>query len=148
MHTWTWFAVAGVSAVIEVLSLALVFASFAIGAVAAGLVSLAGGNSAAQWITLALATVLSLLLRPLVVKSIFRKTPPTDTGINALIGQKAITTSEVSDTAGTIMLKNETWTARSAATVISAGQSVTVERIDGAMAIVVPRIDSHINEGA
>ena len=46
------------------------------------------------------------------------------------------------------MLKNETWTARSASTVISAGQNVTVERIDGALAIVVPRIDSHSNEGA
>ncbi len=148
MHTWTWFAITGIFAVLEVLTLALVFASFAIGAVAAGLISFAGGNTAVQWVSLAVATVSSLLLRPLIVKYIFRKTPPADTGINALIGQKAVTTSEVSDTSGTIMLKNETWTARSASTVISAGQNVTVERIDGALAIVVPRIDSHSNEGA
>ena len=148
MHTWTWFAIAGISAVLEVLNLSLVFASFALGAVAAGLVSWAGGNTAAQWITFALATVLSLRLKPILVHYIFRKTPPSDTGIHALIGQKAVATSLVSDSVGTIILKNETWTARSESGPIASGQSVTVARIDGAVAIVVPRIDSHINEGA
>ena len=148
MHSWTWFAIAGVCAVLEVLNLSLFFASFALGAVAAALASLAGGNTAVQWITWAVATVLSLRLKPIVVHYIFRKTPPSDTGIHALIGQKALTISDVSDTAGTITLKSETWTARSEHGLISSGQSVTVARIDGAVAIVVPRIDSSLNEGA
>ncbi len=157
MHTWIWFAIAGVFAVLEVLNLSLVFASLAIGAVTAGLVSLAGANAAAQWVALALATVLSLRLKPIVVHYIFRKTPPSDTGINALIGQKAVATALISDSAGTVNLKNEVWSARSEAGVIASGQTVKVVRIDGAMAIVVPDIvvpdivvldsKTHLSEG-
>jgi membrane protein implicated in regulation of membrane protease activity len=64
MHTWTWFALAGVCAVLEVLNLSLVFASFSIGAAAAGLAAILGANTPVQWVTLALATVLSLRLTP------------------------------------------------------------------------------------
>jgi len=145
MHTWTWFAVAGVSAVLEVLNLSLVFASFAIGAAAAGLASLAGANIPSQWIVLAVATVLSLRLKPIATRYIFRKTPALDTGIHALIGLKAVATSVISESGGTITLKNETWTARSEGAEIPVGQSVTISRIDGAIAVVVPRIDSQIN---
>ena len=145
MHTWTWFALAGVSAVLEVLNLSLVFASFAVGAAAAGIASLAGANIPTQWIVLAVATVLSLRLKPIVTRYIFRKTPALDTGINALIGLKAIATSTISDSDGTITLKNETWTARSEGALIPIGQSVTISRIDGAIAVVVPRIDSQID---
>lgn len=148
MHTWTWFAVAGGCAVLEILNFSLFFASFAVGAAAAGLASLSGANTPGQWITLAVATVASLRLKPLVSRYIFRKTPALDTGINALIGLKAISTSKISESAGTITLKNETWTARCESGEIPAGQSVTVARIDGAVAIVLPRLESQINEGA
>ena len=63
MHTWTWFALSGGCAVLEILNLSLVFASFAVGAAGAGFASLAGANMPAQWVTLALATVLSLRLK-------------------------------------------------------------------------------------
>mgnify|MGYP000031660370 CR=1 FL=1 len=148
VHTWTWFALSGFCAVLEILNLSLVFASFAVGAAVAGLASLAGANMPAQWVTLALATVLSLRLKPMITRYIFRKTPPLDTGINALIGLKAITTSRVSESAGTISLKNETWTARCDSGEIPEGRSVTVTRIDGAVAVVLPRLESHINKGA
>ncbi len=139
MHTWTWFALGGVCAVLEVLNLSLVFASFAIGAVAAGLASWAGANTPTQWVILAVATVLSLRLKPILTRYIFRKTPPSDTGIAALVGQKGLATSLITDSAGTITLKNETWTARSEVGEIPAGSTVTVARIDGALAIVIPR---------
>ena len=145
MHAWTWFALAGTCAVLEILNLSLVFASFAIGAVVAGISRLLGANAPTQWIVFAVATVLTLRLKPILSKFIFRKTPPSDTGINALIGNKAITTSDVSDSAGTISLKNETWTARTDTGAIPAGSDVTIVRIDGAVAIVVPRIESQIN---
>ena len=148
MHTWTWFALSGGCAVLEILNLSLVFASFAVGAATAGLASLAGANMPTQWVTLAVATVLSLRLKPIVTRYIFRKTPVLDTGINALIGLKAITTSLVSESAGTITLRNETWTARCDNGEIPEGRNVTVTRIDGAVAVVLPRLESHINEGA
>ena len=148
MHTWTWFALSGVCAVLEVLNLSLVFASFSIGAAAAGLASLLGANTPVQWVTLAFATVLSLRLKPILTRYIFRKTPALDTGVHALIGLKALTTSKISESAGTINLKNETWTARCDSGEIAAGQTVIVTRIDGAVAIVLPRLESNINEGA
>jgi len=145
MHTWSWLAIAGVCAVLEILNFSLVFASFAVGALVAGIARLVGANTPTQWIVLALATVLSLRLKPVVSKYIFRKTPPLDTGINALIGLKAIATSDISDSSGTITLKNETWTARTESGAINSGAEVTIVRIDGAVAIVAPRLESHIN---
>ena len=145
MHTWMWFALAGVCAVLEILNLSLVFASFAVGALFAAFTRLITSNVAAPWIIFALATVLSLRLKPILTRYIFRKTPPSDTGIGALIGQKAVTTSQISDSAGTITLKNETWTARSESGVIPAGQNVTVTGIDGAVAVVILRTESQIN---
>ena len=142
MHAWTWLAVAGVCAVLELLNFGLVFASFAIGALAASLARVAGANVAIQWIVLAVATVLSLRLKPVVTKYIFRKTPPSDTGINALIGHKAVATSEIDDARGTITLKGETWTARTDGESIANATEVTVVRIDGAVAIVAPRKNS------
>lgn len=148
MHTWTWFALSGVCAVLEVLNLSLVFASFSIGAAAAGLAAILGANTPVQWVTLALATVLSLRLKPILTRYIFRKTPALDTGIHALIGLNALATSNISGSTGTINLKNETWTARCDSGEIAAGQSVIVTRIDGAVAVVLPRLESNINEGA
>ena len=141
MHTWTWFATAGVCAVLEILNLSLVFASFAIGAFFAAISQIFTTNTTLPWIVFAIATVLSLRLKPIVVRYIFRKTPPSDTGIAALIGHKATSTSPITDSSGTIKLKNETWTARSESGEIPTGESVTVVRIDGAVAIVVPRAD-------
>jgi len=142
MHTWTWFAIAGVCAVLEILNLSLVFASFAIGAFFAAISQIFTTNATLAWIVFAVATVLSLRLKPIVVRYIFRKTPPSDTGIAALIGHKATSTSPITDSSGTIKLKNETWTARSESGEIPTGENVTVVRIDGAVAIVVPRADS------
>ena len=142
MHTWTWFAIAGVCAVLEILNLSLVFASFAIGAFFAAISQIFTTKTTLPWIVFALATVLSLRLKPIVVRYIFRKTPPSDTGIAALIGHKATSTSPITDSSGTIKLKNETWTARSESGEIPTGENVTVVRIDGAVAIVVPRADS------
>ncbi|MEI6294663.1 MAG: NfeD family protein [Actinomycetes bacterium] len=139
MHAWTWFAIAGICAVLEILNLSLVFASFAIGALFAAFERLISPNVPAQWIVFALATVLTLRLKPILTRYIFRKTPASDTGIQALIGQKAVATSQISDSTGTISLKNETWTARSTGGTIEIGQNVTVTGIDGAVAHVTLR---------
>ena len=145
MHAWSWFAIAGTCAVLEVLNFSLVFASFALGALIAGFALLVGANGPTQWFVFAIATVLSLRLKPILSKYIFRKTPPSDTGIDALIGLKAVATSDISDSMGTITLKNETWTARTDTGAIQCGADVTIVRIDGAVAIVTPRVESQID---
>ena len=145
MLAWVWLAIAGICAVIEILNLNLVFASFAVGALFAALASSLGASTPIQWIVLAIATVLSLRLKPIATKYIFRKTPPLDTGINALIGLRAVTTSTVSDSTGTIKLRGEMWTARTHQGEIAKGSEVSILRIDGAIAVVVPCIESQLN---
>ena len=145
MLAWAWLAIAGVCAVIEIINLNLVFASFAAGALCAALASTLGASAPIQWIILAITTVLSLRLKPIVIKYIFRKTPPLDTGINALIGLRAVATSTVSDSVGTIKLRGETWTARTDLGEITKGSEVSILRIEGAIAVVVPCIESQFN---
>ena len=137
--TWIWFAGAGAFVLIELLTLNLVFASFAVGAVGAGLVSLGSSSTAIQWVSASVVAVLSLtLLRPPLLKYLFRKTPASDTGVLALIGLKASTTTPVTSTSGMISLRNEAWSARSESGDIAEGVDVIVKRIDGALAIVAP----------
>ena len=145
MQAWSWFAIAGVCAVLEVLNLSLVFASFAVGAFIAALSRLATTNVAIPWVVFAVATVLSLRLKPLVTRYIFRKTPKSDTGILALIGQKAVAVTDVTPAGGRINLKQEIWSARSEKGDIPSGSEVIVNSIDGAVAVVVPRTHSEIN---
>ena len=145
MLPWVWLAIAGICAVIEIMNLNLVFASIAVGALFAALASSLDSSTPVQWIILAIATVLSLRLKPIVIKYIFRKTPPLDTGIHALIGLRAVATSTVSDSVGTIKLRGETWTARTDLGEITKGSEVSILRIEGAIAVVVPCIESQFN---
>ena len=145
MLPWVWLAIAGICAVLEILNLNLFFASIAVGALFAALASSLSASTPVQWIVLAITTVLSLRLKPIVIKYIFRKTPPLDTGINALIGLRAVATSTVSDSVGTIKLRGETWTARTDLGEITKGSEVSILRIEGAIAVVVPCIESQFN---
>jgi len=138
MQTWAWLAVAGVCFVIELLTLILFFASLAVGALIAALVQFYSGNQVLSWFIFALASILTLIfVKPIASKYVFRKTPPSDTGISALIGQKATAISEITESTGSISLKNEVWSARARQGNIPLGSFVRVESIDGAIAQVV-----------
>jgi membrane protein implicated in regulation of membrane protease activity len=130
MHYWVWLAMAGGFIVLEILTLSLIFFSFAIAA------SIAAVGAA-------VAAVLSLaVVRPIVRKYLFRKSSGGATGMDALLNHEAFTLTEISGTAGSIRLRDETWTARSDAGSIPKHTQVSVVRIDGAIAVVVPIIPS------
>jgi membrane protein implicated in regulation of membrane protease activity len=137
MHLWIWLAIGGICAGIEILSLNLIFASFSIAAFSAALAQALSANIALPLVVFAVVSVLSLtVFKPFAIRFIFRKTPASDTGILALVGMKAVATSEISDSSGTIMLRSETWTARCDTGVIQARSTVIVTGIDGAIAKV------------
>ena len=139
MHYWVWLALAGAFIVLEILTLSLIFFSFAVAALLGAIGAAMWVGSSLQWIVFAVAAVLSLaVVRPIVRKYLFRKSSGGTTGVDALLNQGAVTLTEVSRTAGTIRLRNETWTARSDAESIPKHTDVSVVRIDGAIAIVVP----------
>ena len=143
MHIWVWFALAGGFVVLELLTLSLIFFSFAIAALAGALGAALWSNSSLQWISFAVAAVLTLgFLRPLARKYLFKKNPDSHTGIDALISSPATTLTTVTSEGGTIRLRNETWTARSESELIPVGADVTVIRIDGAVAIVIPNLST------
>ena len=144
MHLWIWLAISGICAGIEILSLNLVFASFSIAAFCAALAQYLGTTVALPFLVFAVVSVLSLtVFKPFAIRFLFRKTPPSDTGMLALVGMKAVATSEISESTGTINLRGETWTARYTAGVINVGSEVTVTEIAGAIAMVVPVLSEH-----
>lgn len=143
MHFWVWLALAGVFVLAEILTMSLVFVSFAVAATVGAVVAAIWNNSIAQWISFAIVAVLTLgFLRPFARRYLFKKTIEGRTGIDALILSPATTLTEVTSSGGTIRLRNETWTARCESDPIPKGTQVTVTRIDGAVAIVIPDIST------
>jgi len=143
MHYWIWLALAGGFIVLEILTLSLIFFSFAIAALVGALGAAIWANSSVQWVGFAITAVLTLaVIRPIVRKYLFRTSSGGNTGMDALLNHEAITLTEVTATMGTIRLRNETWTARCEDGSIPAGSDVLVARIDGAVAIVIPKVSN------
>jgi membrane protein implicated in regulation of membrane protease activity len=139
MHYWIWLALAGGFIVMEILTLSLIFFSFAIAASIAAVGAAIWVGSSFQWIAFAATAVLSLaIVRPIIRKYLFRKSSGGSTGMDALLNHEAFTLTEISGTSGTIRLRDETWTARSDAGSIPKHTQVSVVRIDGAIAVVSP----------
>jgi|SRR5690625_939485 len=147
METWMiWLAIALLFGVVEMLTLDMIFAMLAGGALFGMLSSLVGGNVWVQVVVFAISSLLLLvLLRPWGLKFLFRKGPLIATGADAHVGRPAIVVSDVSTVDGRIKLMGEVWTARSEMpTVLPQGTAVTVVRIDGATAIVAATADTPI----
>ena len=143
MHIWVWLALAGGFVILELLTLSLIFVSFAIAALAGALGAALWNSSNLQWISFAVVAVLTLgFLRPFARKYLFKKNSEAHTGIDALISSPATTLTKVTPDGGTIRLRNETWTARCETEEIPKGTDVTVTRIDGAVAIVIPKLST------
>ncbi|MGN6088145.1 MAG: NfeD family protein [Actinomycetales bacterium] len=135
-----WFAVALLCATVEVVSLDLVFAMLAGGAVVAGVAGLAGAPVLVQVLLGLAGTAAGLgVVRPVAMRHL--RTPlDARTGVAALIGREAIVTARIDARGeGRIKLAGETWSARAfvTGTEIEAGESVDVVEIDGATAVVL-----------
>lgn len=137
MAPWMWFVIAGLLLVAEMLTVHLLFASLAIAALAAALTGFLGGSLALQGVAFALFAVLSLgLIRPIALRHLKKQVPSDATNVDALVGQRAHTTSRVDQRGGQIKLSGEIWSARTDLEPIAAGKDVIVEAIEGATARV------------
>ena len=145
MHFWVWLALAGIFVVLEILTMSLIFASFALAALIAAIFAWLWIHSIAAWLGFAIASVLTLgILRPIARKYLFSKNSESRTGIDALLGAPGVCITEVTTVDGRIRLQNETWSARAVEGSIDAGAAVTVTAIDGAVALVIPA-SSNVN---
>jgi membrane protein implicated in regulation of membrane protease activity len=136
-----WLAVALVLAAIEVATLDLIFIMLAVGALVAGLAAGVGAPFVVQVVVaVAVALLLVGLLRPVLLRRLFRHGPDTFTGTAALVGREARVLETVTETGGRIKLRGEVWSARTDGRTppdtILPGQSVRVVSIEGATAVV------------
>ena len=119
----------------------VLLAPFAVGALLAAIVSLAGVGSALAVAFFLLASLLVLAtLRPLARRH-RRLPPPLRTGAAALVGRDAIVLERIANREGVgcVRIDGEVWTARSydEDDVIDAGERVQVVEIRGATALVM-----------
>ncbi len=141
MVFWMWFAAFGIFALAEILTANFIFLSFAIAALAGGVVELVGGNAPIQWAAAALMSVISLrFFRPIALKYLYKKSDSKGSWIESLIGMEATALTDITDESGQIRVNSEVWTAYSApnAQLIPAGSEVRVESVNGAILRVSP----------
>ena len=122
----------------EASTVSLVALWFVGGALAAMIVSLLGGGTAAQFIVFAaVSAVLLALFRPALRKYFAVK--KTSTNADRLVGQEAVVTQAIGGgiDAGEVKLSGVLWTAL-ADTPIAAGAYVRVLRVEGAKVYVEP----------
>lgn len=139
-HWAVWLGLAIVLGTIETMTLDLVFLMLAGGA-AAGAVAAALGASPLLALLVAVVGTAALLgvVRPVALRHI-RQPSISRTGVDALVGRRAVVIEQVDRHDGRIKLGGETWSARSydEESVIAPGAAVDVIEIKGATALVYP----------
>lgn len=140
MMLYIWIGLAVAFIVLEALSAQLTSVWFALGAVAALIVTVCGVESiAVQAAVFAAVSLLALLLtRPLVKRLLKKKVQPTNA--DRWIGEKGIVTEAVDNLngKGAVKVHGTEWTARSlnGDEILPAGQEIRVARIEGVKLIV------------
>ena len=138
MPDWGWWLLGALVLLgVEALTLDLIFASLALGAVVGALVALLGGPLLVQVLAAVVVALLSLfLLRPFAMR--FLKAEGGHTNIDALIGIDALVLERVDARNGRVKVGGETWSARARrpGTEFQAGTDVVVTAVEGATAVV------------
>lgn len=133
-----WLIVFVVFAALELISMGLTCIWFAVGAIAACIASLLGGNWIVQAIVFIVVTTLVLIfIRPFAVKYINNKAEKTN--VESMIEKtgKVIIEIDNINATGLITVDGIEWTARSSdGTVIPKDTLVTVVAVEGVKAIV------------
>lgn len=136
---WAWWLIVATAfAVVEIVTLDLIFAMLAAGGLIAALVAVVGAPVAIQVIAGLASTVAGLaLLRPVALRHL-RSTPELRTGVAALVGREAVVVHRVDGQGGQIKLAGEVWSARSmdGQSVFEVGTEAQVLKIDGATALI------------
>ncbi|MHA7238738.1 NfeD family protein [Arthrobacter sp. TMS1-12-1] len=138
-----WLALFLGLAVVETLTLDLLFIMLAVGALAALVADVLGAGPVLQIVVFSFVSLLMILLvRPVAVRHLRRGPADQLNNIDRLVGATAIALEPVTAHSGTVKIGGDTWTARSAdGASLPAGASLAVARIDGATAVVGPVLE-------
>jgi membrane protein implicated in regulation of membrane protease activity len=144
MAAWVvWTIVAAVCAGVEAVTLTLILGFVAIAAAAALLVAVLGGPVIAQLIAFIVGSIALVgVVRPIAAAHLNR--PALTTGIDALIGRRALVIERVDAHHGQVKIGGELWSARSYLDdeILEVGTSAEVVKIQGATALVYPALGS------
>jgi len=137
-----WFVAALVLAGLEMLTLSLVAAYPAVGALAAGITALLGGNVATQVIVFAAVTIGALLLTRRPLLRMMRRTPSIPSNATNVVGRRAVVVIAIGagpGQRGQVRVGTEYWSAHSEREQpIAEGTTVEVARIDGVALVMRP----------
>lgn len=142
MGTWViWLVAACLLGVGEMHTGGLFLGPFAIGALLAAVLSLAGAGAAGSAIAFLLVSLLMLVLLRPVARRHRRLPPAMRSGAAALVGRDAIVLERIANREGVgcVKIDGEVWTARSydEDEVMNPGEQVQVVEIRGATALVM-----------
>ncbi|MFW6598911.1 NfeD family protein [Propionibacteriaceae bacterium Y2011] len=142
-NAWAvWFVAALVLGIAEVLSLDLVLAMLAAGAIAAGITAMVAPDLFWLQALVAIATSgLSLaLLRPTLLRRV-RSMPGYRSSLDAMVGRSGRVTKTVTASGGEVKVDGQEWSARSydPHLTIAPDTEVDVFELDGTVALVHPR---------
>jgi membrane protein implicated in regulation of membrane protease activity len=137
-----WLIAAVLLGVVEFLTLTLAFGLLAGSALLAAVAAALGASVPVQLLVFAVAGGVGLVAVRPVAKRHLALPPVTREGSDALVGQSAVVTREVSATGGVVHVSGEDWSARpyDEDMVIPPGVRVDVFEIQGATALVHPRV--------
>ncbi|QGV77281.1 NfeD family protein [Streptomyces ficellus] len=141
MPWFVWLFAAAALGVVEFFTLTLVLGLMAGAALVAAVVAGVGIGLLGQLVAFGVALAAGVLvIRPAALRQMARA-PLVREGSDALIGQRAEVTQEVTASRGLIRLSGEEWSARALdeTLVIPVGALVDVMEIEGATAVVHPR---------
>ncbi|MFF8947026.1 NfeD family protein [Streptomyces sp. NPDC014864] len=140
IDAWVWWLVGAAALGIPLVVTAMPeFGMFAVGAVAAAVVSGLGFDLVVQVLVFVVVSVaLIAVVRPIAARH-DRQRPQLATGVDALKGRQAVVLERVDASGGRIKLAGEVWSARALDTgrAYEAGEEVDVVDIEGATAIVM-----------
>lgn len=143
---WLWLVLALGLVGVELLSLDLVLAMLAAGALAAGVAALAGAPLGLQLGVFVVVSLLTLVaVRPVALRHLRKDTGASASYLDGLVGRRLTADSPVTEDAGVLTVDGETWSARiePGARPAAPGQEVTVLEVAGAHLVVraAPVID-------
>ena len=138
MENYYWLVLMAILIVIEIITLGLATIWFALGALAAFIIALCGGNVFVQVAVFFVVSFITLYFtRPLAIKYVNKDR--TRTNVDSLVGEKArvIETIDNINSTGRVVINGQEWMARSEQDeIIELGEVVCVNRITGVKVIV------------
>lgn len=139
-YWWAWMILAALFIVGEIFTAGFFLLPIGIGAAAAGLVALLGGNTIWQLVVFVVASFILFLVSRRFAQRVTKEQPP-GIGADRFIGQKCVVLEAINnlEDTGRVRMGKEEWRAESAGDgQIDRGTEVTVVRLSGTHLVVEP----------